>query len=633
MPDPSTLIDRLSTGVPGLDTVLGGGLLKGGVYMVIGPPGGGKTILGNQVCFHRAAQGERAVYMTLLAESHSRMVAHLRTLSFFRPEIIPDRIHYFSAFKVLEEEGLSGLARVMRETLLAQKATLLVVDGIVSALEASPADRDTRKFIHEVQAIAGISECTAILLASNGGTEGVRPEHTMVDGIIELTDELTQLRSLRHLQVRKLRGAAPVRGKHTLVISNDGISVRPRIEASRFRLAEDAAVPVASGRVDFGIPGLDQMLRGGLPASSATMVLGPSGSGKTMLGLQFLAAGARNGESGLFFGFFERPDALLLKSQRIGFGLEDAHRQHTVEFLWQPSGEGSIDVLGERLLRTVREKRPKRLCVDGLQGFQQAVDAPERVRDVFSTIVEELEAAQVTTLYTMETPALFGAEIEAPIGGVSNISHNLILLRHVELSAHLYRLISILKVRDSDYDSAIREFRISDGGISVANTFESAQGILGGLAHSTVIFKDSLVQPPKREVFEPRPSFKAAGKPSILIVDDEFGLADVISDVLSDSGYNTSIAINGELGLAALREHKPALVLLDVMMPVLSGTEMLERMRRDPAHADIPVVLMTAVPEAVPKHQAGHIEAILHKPFTPDKLFEVLHRVLGAPAP
>jgi circadian clock protein KaiC len=622
----------MTTGVPGLDTVLGGGLLKGGVYMVIGPPGGGKTILGNQVCFHHAARGESAVYLTLLAESHSRMLAHLRTLSFFRPEVIADRIHYISAFKVLEEQGLSGLARVVREALRAQKATLLIVDGIVSAMEASPRDRDTRKFIHEIQAIAGMTQCTALLLSSNGGSEGIRPEHTMVDGIIELTDELTQLRSLRHLQVRKLRGAAPVRGKHTLVISNDGISVRPRIEASRFRLAEDAAVPAIEERVDFGIPGLDQMLRGGLPATSATMVLGPSGSGKTMLGLQFLAAGARKGESGIFFGFFERPSALLRKSQRIGFGLEDAHRQHTVDFLWQPSGEGSIDVLGERLLRTVREKRPKRLCLDGLQGFQQAVDTPERVRDVFSTIVEELEAAQVTTLYTVETPELFGSEIQAPIGGVSNIGHNLILLRHVELHAHLYRLISILKVRDSDYDSAIREFRIGDAGISVANTFDSAQGILGGLAHSAVVLKDSLVKPAPRADFEAWSSFDAAGKPSILIVDDEFGLADVISEALSDNGYSTSIAINGELGLAALREHKPALVLLDLMMPVLSGAEMLERMKQDPAHADIPVVLMTALPEAVPKHQACNVEAVLHKPFTPDKLFEVLDRVLGAPA-
>ena len=620
--------------MPGLDTVLGGGLLKGGVYMVSGPPGGGKTILGNQLCFHHAARGQRAVYMTLLAESHARMMAHLRSLSFFRPEFIPEQIHYFSAFKVLETEGLTGLARVMRETLLAHKATLLVVDGIVSAMEASPADRDIRKFIHEIQAVAGMTECTAVLLSSNGGFEQVRPEHTMVDGIIELTDELIQLRSLRHLQVRKLRGASPVPGQHTLVISHDGISVRPRIEASRFRLAEGAPIPVSDTRADFGITALDRMLRGGLPAHSATMALGPSGSGKTMLGLQFLAAGARKRETGIFFGFGERPNALLLKSRRIGFGLDEAHRQGTLEFLWQPSGEGSIDVLGERLLRVVREKRPKRLCVDGLQGFQQAVDAPERIRDVFSTIVEELEAAQVTTLYTVEAPELFGSEIRAPIGGISNICHNVILLRHVELRAHLYRLISILKVRDSDYDSAIREFRISDSGISVANTFESAQGILSGLARSMWTPEEGDGSRPRPEdAFATEPVSEPGPKRSILIVDDEFGLADVISDVLSENGYDTSIAINGELGLAAVREKKPDLVLLDVMMPILSGTEMLQQMKSDPAQSDIPVILMTALPEAVPKDPTCGFEAVLHKPFTPDKLFEVLRQVLGSPAP
>src|SRR5215475_9325966 len=93
-------LERIATGVRGLDTVLNGGLFKGGVYVVQGAPGSGKTILGNQICFHRAAKGDSTVYITLLAESHTRLIAHLRGMDFFRPDLITSSIYYISAFKV-----------------------------------------------------------------------------------------------------------------------------------------------------------------------------------------------------------------------------------------------------------------------------------------------------------------------------------------------------------------------------------------------------------------------------------------------------------------------------------------------------------------------------------------------------
>src|SRR5215207_1133695 len=101
-------IPRVETGVPGLDTVLAGGLFRGGVYIIEGSPGSGKTTLGNQICFHRAHAGESTIYITLLAEAHTRMISHLRQMEFFRPELIPSSIYYISAFKVLEGNGLDG---------------------------------------------------------------------------------------------------------------------------------------------------------------------------------------------------------------------------------------------------------------------------------------------------------------------------------------------------------------------------------------------------------------------------------------------------------------------------------------------------------------------------------------------
>src|SRR3982750_374594 len=108
-------LGRIDTGVPGLDTILSGGLFKGGVYIVEGAPGSGKTILGNQICFHRASRGDSTIYITLLAESHTRLIAPLRGMEFFRPELVSSSIYYISAFKVLEDAGLIGLLKSVQE--------------------------------------------------------------------------------------------------------------------------------------------------------------------------------------------------------------------------------------------------------------------------------------------------------------------------------------------------------------------------------------------------------------------------------------------------------------------------------------------------------------------------------------
>ena len=272
-----------------------------------GSPGAGKTILGNQICFHAAANGGQAIYITLLAETHTRMLAHLRRMHFFVEKAVGSHLYYVSAFKVLEGEGLPGLLKLIRGAITDRQANVLVLDGLVSAEEAAGSDKDYKKFIHELQTFCNLVDTTAVLLTSTERGRSFHPEHTMVDGIIDMVDELTDLRAVRRLQVRKLRGTKQVRGQHSLQITDEGIRVHPRIE-TQLVLAEapDAQISSPDERRPFGISRLDEMLHGGLPTGSMTLVLGPSGSGKTLLGLQFLAEGARRNEPGLFFGFYER---------------------------------------------------------------------------------------------------------------------------------------------------------------------------------------------------------------------------------------------------------------------------------------------------------------------------------------
>lgn len=618
--DSNQQLPRLSTGIPGLDRVLRGGLFERSVYIVEGPPGSGKTILGNQICHYHAAEGHQAVYFTLLAESHARMIHHLRGLSFFRPDLVAELVHYNSGYKVLVSEGLSGLLRAIRETVVPKKARLVVMDGLVSSVGAAPSEQEYKKFIHELQALAALAGCTVLLLVSGDGAPMTRPEDTIVDGIIELTDELSMLRPMRHLQVKKLRGSDHVRGKHTLEIDSNGISLLPRIEAQLLRLPGDARLEPGTARVGFGLPELDHMLSGGLPACSTTQLLGPTGTGKTILALQFLAAGAALGEHGLFFGFFERPHTLIAKSRRIGLGLDVAERRGLARFAWEPFGEGNIDAIGHRLLTLIAEQRPQRLVIDGVQGLQQAAHYPERLRAVLSAIVDDLEAQHITTLYTVEAHELIEPILRAPIHGISALTHNLILLRHVEVERELRRVLSIIKLRDAGFDPRSREFRITDRGIVLDAAPPPAS------SRRRVDSAYAAPRPPAPAL----PGAAAAPRPYVVIVDDEFGLAELIAEVLSEREYATAIAINGELGLALMRERRPDLVLLDLMMPVLTGKEMLRQMRADPNFADIPVVIMTALPGAVPADEPPGYQAVLQKPFTPERLFEVVRATLRA---
>jgi CheY-like chemotaxis protein len=286
-----------------------------------------------------------------------------------------------------------------------------------------------------------------------------------------------------------------------------------------------------------------------------------------------------------------------------------------IEFLWEPFGEAAIDALGERLLKTVRELRPRRLFLDGIQGFQQNVDVPDRLGSVLSTIAEQLEWHEITTLYTVESEQLLGPTVRSPVRGLSAITHNILVLRHLERAEQLQRTITILKMRDSGYDPHTCELQITDVGLR-----------LGEVVRRGCRPADFLESHGERQSRAPR---ARGSRGSILIVDDEFGLAELMSEILNERGYQTTIAVNGELGLQALREHAADLVLLDVMMPVLSGPEMRQQMLEDPALAPVPVVLMTAVLEVVPRDQLDSYVAVLQKPFPPDKLFEAVERALG----
>ncbi|WP_441242366.1 RAD55 family ATPase [Tardiphaga sp. 768_D3_N2_1] len=473
---------RFATGVSGLDAILGGGVFDGGIYIIQGAPGAGKTILGNQICFAQAAQGRNALYITLLAESHARMIGHMRRMTFFDEAAIPDRMSYVGAFKTLEDDGLRGLLEVVRREVRTRKASILVLDGLITVHEKARSELELKKFIHELQTQAAFSNCTMFLLTSAFDADAHPPEHTMVDGLIELQTSLHGRRAERSLQVHKLRGSWFMGGKHSYRITDGGHGIYPRIEA----LLETPSVwDSADGpMVSVGIAGVDKMLGGGVDTHSVTVVLGPSGSGKTTAGLQFLTGGAAD-EKAMLFGFHENPMALRIKADSLKLPLKA--REGKISLLWRPQTEAVLDEVATELLTAIRQNGVRRLVIDGIEGFSKLTDEKERIGSFLSALCNELRALGVATLATAETDQA-GMTPGQPLKGVnqtglSAVAENIIALHLAALRSENHRLMTILKSRDRRTDMRMRRFEILDGGIVLDADHQSAERILRDISN------------------------------------------------------------------------------------------------------------------------------------------------------
>ena len=487
-------LDRLSSGIDGLDTILNGGFFRGGIYLIQGTPGTGKTTLANQICFHGIDRGDRALYVTLLAEYHARMVQYIGRMSLLDESKLPDQMSYVSAFKVMRTEGLSALLTMIRREILNRKVSIMILDGLVAAQRIASSDQAFNEFVHELQGIALSTDCTVFLIASSDRHDHSNPEHTMVDGILELSDQAFGWATERAMQVTKIRGSAYLRGRHSYKITDDGIVVHPRLEEM---LAERGISDCTdTGRVTSGNARFDTMLGGGLPGSSPTLLGGPSGVGKTTFGLHFLAACSKH-EPGLLMGFYETPPRIRVKAMQVCRPLIPLLDQGAVELLWQPPASESLDAYAQRLLTEIRRRGVRRLFLDGLGAFQNAPGAGQRMRQFLPALTNELRALGVTTVYSLETGSIVGPPGPVAFGDLSALAENMVLLRYVELGATLHRLISVLKVRDSDFDQFLHEFVLTADGPEISSSANSAQAIMAGVA---TLRENSGARPPSPRV-------------------------------------------------------------------------------------------------------------------------------------
>jgi circadian clock protein KaiC len=463
-------ITLLPTGIPGLDQILGGGLPAYRLHMIQGLAGSCKTTLACQMAFEQARNGSKVMVLTLIAESHAKLIQHLANFSFFDEGMIGDRIEFFGGYSSLSKGGLRELLNFISSSLTNSRPDMLIVDGFRSVRDTPPSDLSLSEFMHMLNSLVSTMGCTTVLLSP---VQGNLPEseNTLVDGLIELSQHEEGLRLVREIKVFKVRGAYHLLGKHMFEVTPDGVVVYPRLEAVASRA--NRAPGTLKSYARFGIGEWDAMTGGGVCAGSITSLIGHPGVGKTIMGLHFIHEGLREGEPCLILGFYESPERLLQKARSVGLPMSDEHESDKLRILWRLPLEVLMDQLAQELLADIDRRGVRRLFIDGIEGFHSIAAHSDRIRSFVVALVNELRVRNVTTFITQELPYLRESVGQSDATG-SMLYENIMLLKYVEQGGINRRLISVLKMREHSYDPSHHLMQISDRGITISRAISSS---------------------------------------------------------------------------------------------------------------------------------------------------------------
>jgi circadian clock protein KaiC len=470
-------LNRSSTGVPGLDLVLGAGLEPGSTVLVAGAPGTGKTILAQQICFTNATLEHRAVYYTTLSEPHSKLVKHLEQFAFFDPAALGPKVEHVHLGDLLRKAPQAGLeslvSEVVRKTLEEQPA-IVVIDS-AKMLREFVSQSDLRAGLYDLTSRIGHTQTVLLLLGEYTPDEMAgNVEFSLADGIIQLFYQPREPIDRRWLRVVKLRGGSHREGKHTFRISSPGgFEVFPRIET----LVPAERAPV-SGRMSSGTPRLDELMGGGPSAGEANLILGPSGAGKTIFALRYIAEGLEKGEHCLYVTFQDTSDQLVAMARGFNWDLETPRAGGQLTIAYVPMGGLDLDVVGAVVREELASRAVRRVVIDSLAELVAAAREGERFPAYKRSLNGLIRAAGASLVVTSETTTL-GPPTEPPLGGLMFLFHNVIQLRYVEHGSHVGRALNVIKMRNSQHDMGVYSFTITQDGLTLGDELEGLTGLLG----------------------------------------------------------------------------------------------------------------------------------------------------------
>jgi circadian clock protein KaiC len=475
-------IRSLPSGVSGLDAVLGGGLPEYSFNLIAGGPGSGKTTLAHQIMFANATVERPALYFTVLGEPAIKMLRYQRQFSFFDLDLAGSAIQFINLSSEVMEGDLDGvLQRIISETERA-KPGIVVVDSFRTiggqhdgTWRGTTFDLD--RFVQRLAHHLTTWEVTSFLLGEYATEEQRNPVFTVADGVLWLAQATDRNSVVRKLQVVKARGRAPMPGLHTFRITENGLQIFPRIpeQTLKRKLAKAERQPT-------GVPGMDEMIGGGIIAGDAVLLTGPAGSGKSTVATQFIVAGLAQGETGVIAVFEEYPEEYIARASARNPDIAKMLKAGKLEIIYLRPLDLSVDEALFSILEAVDRVGAKRVVIDSLSGFEVAL-APtfrEDFRESLYRLVGTLTATGVTVFMTAEVSEAF-REARFTSENVSFITDEIIVQRYVEIEGELRRVMAVIKMRGSDHSHEFRLYEVTTKGVIVGDSLKEYDGLITGV--------------------------------------------------------------------------------------------------------------------------------------------------------
>lgn len=462
---------RLSTGIKGLDQVLGGGYPENSLNVIMGSPGAGKSILAEQLVFANASKEHPALYFTTFSEPVEKFILNSQAYSFFDPRKVGVEVLYEDLGNLLREKGYAALPDLIAEFVAKHRPRVIVFDSFKALSDLAQTPEQGRLTLFDLATLLANYDCTAFLVgeyAPHSLTE--LPAFAIADSIVSLQRHHMAGNDQRFLCVEKLRGSDSASGLHAFSITADGLEVFPRLltPSSFTSYSSDSVQRVASG-----VQGLDTLIEDGFWRGSCTLVAGPTGSGKSMLSLQFLHQGAMAGDPGLYVVFQENPVQIERITRGFGWDTKKLEKEGLFELMYRSPVEMQLDEVAARIFERVQAGKVKRVVIDALGDLKRRSLDENRFADYIYALTQWFALKQVTCLLTYELAELF--EFHSITGEeISNMADNVLLLRFTP-EAEMSRTLRVVKTRGSAHDQREHLLELSRKGVAVGKPWKDAR--------------------------------------------------------------------------------------------------------------------------------------------------------------